>query len=103
MKFRDYCSLIADSVAETGYDSFYPSACVPGLLKDTFHVLEGELSEEGEERVATSWAESLSRNSNTMFLAFRSGSRKVAVLALKGHTVADRITIHVNPYSEESE
>jgi hypothetical protein len=102
MKFRDYCSLIAKSVAETGYDSFYPSACVPGFIKDKFHVLDGELTEIGEECVALTWAESLPTSSGKVFLAFRGGKRRVTVLELKGKAVLDSLVIQVNPYSEDA-
>lgn len=102
MTFRDYCSIIAESVAETGYDSFLPSACVPGFAKDEFHVLEGGLSEKGEERVALSWAESLPKNSTTVFLAFRAGERRVTVLELKENAVIAGLVIRVNPDSEVS-
>jgi len=100
MKFRDYCSLMTRSVAETGYDSFHPSACVPGVLRDRFHVLDGELREEGEESVALSWAEALTKKSGTVFLAFRGGKRRVTVVELKDGAVVDGLVIKVNPYAE---
>lgn len=101
MKFRDYCSLMTKSVAETGYDSFHPSACVPGIFRDRFHVLDGELSEEGEESLALSWARSLAK-SGTVFLAFRGGQRRVTVVELKDGTLADGLVIQVNPPVETS-
>ena len=102
MKFRDYCSLIAKSVAETGYDLFYPSACVPGFIKEKFYVLDGELTEGGEECVALTWAESLTKGSGAVFLAFRGGGRRVKVLELKGKAILESLVIQVNPYSEDS-
>ncbi len=102
MKFQDYCSLTAQSVAEAGYDAFFPSACIPGLLKDKFYVLDGKLSEEGEEQLALTWAESLPKSSGTMFLAFRGGKRRVTVLEMKGHLMIDGLVIQVEPYSEQS-
>ena len=102
MTFRDYCSLIAQSVAETGYNQFRPSACIPSRTKDAFHVLECELSEEGEESAALSWAKSLSKNLSTTFVAFRGGGRRIAVVELKANAVVDGIVIHVNPHSEAS-
>ena len=99
MKFADYSGLITKSVAETGYDSFYPSACVPGLLKDQFHVLDRELSEEGEEVVALAWARSL-KKSGRIFLAFRAGRRRVTVAELKDGKLVDGIILDVKPYIE---
>ncbi len=102
MTFQDYCSLIQKSVAESGYDGFHPSACVPGIESDDHHVLESELTDEGEEAVALSWAESLARGSKTMFLAFRGGERRVTVLELKDGAVVEGLVIRVNPYTEVS-
>jgi hypothetical protein len=102
MKFADYSGLITRSVAEIGYNSFHPSACVPGLLKDRFHVLDGELSEEGEEAVALAWAKSL-KNTGRIFLAFRAGGRRVTVAELKDGELVDGIVLDVRPYMEVSE
>ena len=103
MTFHDYCSIIADSVAETGYDSFHPSACVPSDETDEFHVLDGELCEEGEEHLARSWAESLSETSDTIFLAFRGGNRRVTVLELRTNAVINSIAMRVNPSSDSKQ
>lgn len=103
MTFRDYCSLIAKSVAETGYDAFRPSACVPSAAKDEFHVLDGELREEGEESVALSWVDSLTKKSGAAFLAFRAGKRRVTVAELKDGVLVEALVIKVNPSSEAPE
>jgi hypothetical protein len=103
MTFHEYVSLIAQSVAETGYDQFHPSACVSNSTDEKLHVLDGELTEEGEEAVALSWTESISKTSDTIFLAFRGGKRTVAVIELKGGKVMDRKTIRVTPHEEDSE
>lgn len=103
MTFRDYCSLIAKSVADTGYDAFRPSACVPSAAKDEFHVLDGELREEGEESIALSWGDSLTKKSGTVFLAFRGGERRVTVAELKDGALVEGLVIKVNPRSEASE
>jgi hypothetical protein len=102
VKFSDYSALITKSVAETGYDSFHPSACVPGLLKDRFHVLDGQLSEEGEEAVALAWAKSLTK-AGRIFLAFRAGGRRVTVAELKDGELVDGIILDVKPYIEVPE
>lgn len=90
------------SVAETGYNSFHPSACVPGLFRNKFHVLDCALKEDGEEVVALSWAKCLRKKSDTIYLAFRCGDRMVTVLKLKDDTVTDSLSIEVHPYLEDS-
>ena len=100
--FRDYLSIIAKSVAETGYDYFRPLACLPGSVREELLVLDGDLSDEGEESVALSWAESLAKNSDTIFLAFRGGKRRITVLELKDGAIIDGQVIQVNPYAEAS-
>jgi hypothetical protein len=102
VKFSDYSALITKSVAETGYDSFHPSACVPGLLKDRFYVLNGELSQAGEETLALDWAKSLKR-SGKIFLAFRAGDRRVTVAELKDGELVDGVVLDVKPYIAASE
>jgi hypothetical protein len=102
VKFPDYRALITKSVAETGYDSFHPSACVPGLLKDRFYVLDGELSEKGEEAQALDWAKSL-KESGKVFLAFRAGDRRVTVAELKNGELVDGVVLNVKPYIAASE
>lgn len=102
MTFRDYCSLIANSVVETGYAAFRPSACVPDDTQDEFHVLDGGLSEDGQESVAFAWADSLPKKSGMVFLAYRGGDRKVLVVELKDGAFVHGIVIKVNPYAEAS-
>jgi hypothetical protein len=101
MKFSEYVDVIKKSVAQSGYSSFHPSACIPGVFKNQFHVLEGELREEGEESVAVAWAKTL-KKSGKIFLAFRAGDRRVTVVELKDGEVADGLVIQVNPYTEVS-
>ena len=73
-----------------------------GFTKDNFHVLDGELAENGEECVALAWAESLSKGSGKVFLAFRTGGRRVTVLLLKDKVVLDNLVIQVAPHSENA-
>ena len=100
MTLQDYTSIIGKSVAEVGYDFFRPSACIAGDKKDAFHVLECELGPAGEEQAALSWVESLPNSSGTVFLAFRGGERRVAVVEFKNREFVDGILIQVSPYSE---
>jgi hypothetical protein len=101
MTLRDYASLIAKSVAETGYDAFRPSACVSSATKESMHVLETELSEGGEESLAREWAKSLEKCDSTLFAAYRAGDRVIAVVELRKASVVDKITIQVRPYVEK--
>jgi len=101
MTLRDYASIIAQSVAEAGYDAFRPSACVSSTDKEAMHVLETELSAGGEESIARDWAASLETDGSALFAAYRAGDRIVAVVELKQASVVDKITIQVRPFIEK--
>ena len=51
MTFEEYIEIIKGSVAETGYDNFRPSLCIPGeqIKMDVF---DTSLSQAGEEILA---------------------------------------------------
>ncbi len=98
MSFDDYSSLMAKSVSETGYDAFLPSACV--VSEDTIEmkVLEGELSEDGEEDPAWEWAANFFEESKTVYLAYRRGQKTVTVLEFLGSKPLRKREIKVEPY-----
>ena len=97
MTFEEYCQLIAESVAESGYDSFSPALCVPGE-EIRMCLLEGPLSEEGEEALAGEWVLEFTEPGKTVFLAFRSGRRVVTVLEIVGKVATRKRSINVLPY-----
>ena len=70
MTFEEYIEIIKGSVAETGYDNFRPSLCIPGeqIKMDVF---DTSLSQAGEEILAKEWASQFTEQAKTLFLAFR--------------------------------
>lgn len=100
MTFKDYCSIIAESVAETGYDAFRPSACVSRPEQDAMCVLEVDLSEEGDEVVARAWGAALEAEDNPLFLAYRSGHRRVVVLEIRNERVVAQVAVRVDAHVE---
>ena len=101
MTLRDYCSLISGSVAETGYDSFRPSACVYSAESVQMHVLEVELKDEGDASAALTWGASLLKEGAVLYLAYRSGNRTVTVSAVRENKVVEKIVVRVRPSTEE--
>ena len=49
MTFSDYIEVITKSVCETGFDMFLPSLCTADGGEISMKVLNGELSEDGDE------------------------------------------------------
>lgn len=97
MKFSEYVELIKGSVAEEGYDGFHPSMCQLGPATK-LHVLDGELGPDGDEEAAKHWAGLFASERGTLFLAYRSGGRRVDVCEIVGRDVTKKIGIEVKPY-----
>ena len=97
MTFADYIDLVVESVSETGYDTFFPSLVIVEGEGTLMKVLEGELSAEGEERLALHWAESFLQDTRTVYLSFRLGQGTVAILEICGHDAIRKQEIVVNP------
>jgi hypothetical protein len=64
-------------------------------------VLDGEVSEGGDEQLAMSWAESFVRDGRTVFLAYRRGQRTITVLEILGADAVRKREIKVDPYMPE--
>jgi hypothetical protein len=100
MTFEDYIDIIRASVANTGYNQFFPSLCVSSETEDEFAVLETELSEGGEEEMAMNWVENVMGEHHTTFLAFRAGGRIVTVRKIVGLDAVLQANIRVEPVAE---
>lgn len=100
MTFEDYIDIIRVSVANTGYNQFFPSLCVSSETADKFAVLETELSEGGEEDLAMNWVENVLGEHHTTFLAFRAGRRIVTVRQIVGFNAIFQTHIRVEPAEE---
>jgi hypothetical protein len=94
MDFETYTRLIADSVAECGYDEFFPSLCVVGD-KLEMQVLAGELQPHGEREVAMNWADTFKAPGQVLYLAYRIGGRQVEVIKLNGAEVTQRTRLDI--------
>ena len=101
MTFSDYHDLIKKSVCETGFDGFLPSLCTVDGDDITMKVLDGELSEQGDEEVAMSWAEQFMRDGRTVFVAYRSGRSTVAIVEIVGFDATRKHTLRLTPNSFE--
>ncbi|HEY5742267.1 MAG TPA: hypothetical protein VIS99_06975 [Terrimicrobiaceae bacterium] len=99
MTFEEYIEIIKGSVAETGYDNFRPSLCIPGeqIKMDVF---DTSLSQAGEEILAKEWASQFTEQDKTLFLAFRSGQRTITVIKIVGTEATKKQGIIVNRYAE---
>lgn len=64
-------------------------------------VLDGELSEDGDEEVAMSWAEQFLRDGRTVFVAYRSGQSAVAVLEIVGFDATRKHMLRLTPNNLE--
>lgn len=98
MNFDDYFGVIVKSVSQTGYNAFLPSACVVEDGKVVMKVLEGDLSEDGEEELAWEWGSTFFKEALTVFLAYRRGQRTVTVLEFLGSEPIRKREIKVDPY-----
>jgi len=97
MTFEDYVQIIVTSVCETGYEAFLPSLCLVEGEQNTMMVLEGDLSEGGEEDLSKEWAATFMNDESNVFLAFRSGQRRVTVMEYAGFEPKRKKEIKVNP------
>jgi hypothetical protein len=79
MTFENYCRLITDSARESGYDAFLPSLCSVYEGNIVMHVLDGDLSEDGDEVVAKEWAAMFMQDGDALFLAYRRGRHTLSV------------------------
>jgi hypothetical protein len=100
MTFEDYIDIIRASVANTGYNQFFPSLCVSKETADEFAVLETELSEGGEEELAMNWVENVVGEHHTTFLAFRAGGGIVNVRKIVGFDAILQTNIRVEPVAK---
>lgn len=96
MEFDDYTDLICTSVAEQGYDYFFPCVCVPGD-DPIMSVMEGELTPAGEEDVAKAWVAECFAEYPELYFAFRAGGREVHVCWLKDSVIRKRFRAQVEP------
>lgn len=99
MKFQNYIDLICSSVAEQGYEFFFPSACIPGDTP-SMSVMECDLSPEGEEVMAKAWVTECFGEHAELFFAFRAGGRQVHVCWLQNAVIQERFRVHVAPAEE---
>ena len=104
MTFDQYVKLTKQSVAERGYNYFYPCACIVSNDTDEICVLDGALSDDGEEVVAKEWVATMLDSKNigggSVYLAFRAGNRTVVVCDIKDRAVVDKVWLQVEPYKE---
>jgi hypothetical protein len=95
MDFKTYETLIKRSVAECGYDSFYPSLCVSENGGDALDVLEMELHPDGDKEAALDWVSQFTSERQKLFCAYRVGNRTIEVVEVAGFTVTYKSHIYV--------
>jgi hypothetical protein len=97
MTFDSYFRLIMESAREAGYDAFLPSLCSIEDGDSVMRVLECDISEEGDERVAKEWAATFMKDGRTVFLAYRHGHRIVSVVEYLGSESIQTSEFKLNP------
>jgi hypothetical protein len=96
MEFQDYVSLICSSVAEQGYEMFFPCACIPAE-KISMRVLEIDLSPEGDKEATMNWISENFQDHPVVFFAYRAGNRKVHICRLEDWEIKKRVSVLVEP------
>ncbi len=86
MTFETYLKLIADSVAECGYDCFMPSLRIPSETSE-LQVLEVRPQPNGDKEAALEWASEFPGPERVLFCAYRNGDRQVEVVEVTGTDV----------------
>jgi hypothetical protein len=94
MTFETYINLIADSVAECGYDCFMPSLCIPSETSE-LQVLEVRPQPNGDKEAALEWASKFTGPERVLFCAYRNGDRQVEVVEVTGTEVTSKKHIEV--------
>jgi hypothetical protein len=96
MNFQLYAKLIADSVAQCGYDRFMPSLCIPSSHIE-LQVLEIDPQPEGDKEAALDWASAFTEADRVLYCAYRNGNRQVEVVEVTGTEVTNKLCIEVRP------
>lgn len=99
MTFDSYFDIIVDSAREKGYNAFLPSLCSVEEDNIVMKVLDGDLSEDGDEVLANEWATNFMKDGRTVFLAFRRGDRTVRVQEFHGPDVIRAKQFILDPYA----
>jgi hypothetical protein len=95
MTFEQYCAIIKDSVRHQGFESFYPSLCLPDDPEEKVMVLDGRFGIDGDEVVAKEWAARF--DSAVKYLAYRSTNRSVIICHIIDNDVKAKLQLVVEP------
>ena len=98
MTFDSYFDIIVESARERGYNAFLPSLCSVEDDNIVMKVLDGDISEDGDERLANEWATNFMQDGRTVFLAYRRGDRTVRVQEFLGSELVRAKQFILDPY-----
>jgi len=97
MDIESYTTLIAESVAESGYDRFLPSLCISSDGGDDLNVLDTVLRDEGEKELSLNWAAQSIAENQKAYCAYRIGNRIIEIVEIIGRDVTAKNHLDVRP------
>jgi hypothetical protein len=98
MTFERYFDVIVDSACRAGYNAFLPSLCAVEDDNIVMKVLEGDISEDGDELLANEWATNFMKDGRSVFVAYRCGNRTVRVQEFLGSELIRAKQFMLDPY-----